>query len=181
MALDTGLELLGLLYHLDDAVIAPAAAALFNADAAAALFDDRPSVDISAFDFAHCKRLTGYCRLIDHRLTGDDLAVKRDHPARADCDAVTGAHLADRDKDRTGVGLQPDLVYVERHRLRKVGDRLLVRPFIKNVANAEQEHYRARGLKIAAQHRNRYRRRVKHRYLYLAVQQAAQPRADILC
>ena len=54
-----------------------------------------------------------------------------------------------------------------------------MRPFIENIANTQQEHDRARRLEVLTQHRDRDRRRIQHRHLYLLVQQTVKPGLDI--
>ena len=54
-----------------------------------------------------------------------------------------------------------------------------MRPFIENVTNAQQEHDRACRFEVLAQHRDRDRRRIQHRYLNFLVQQAIKPGLDI--
>ena len=179
MILRCGLELFRFLDHTDDAVVAAAAGSLFHTNGAVALFDDGAGIDITAFRSADGQRLTRDGRLIDHRLTGNDFAVKRDHTAGTNDNAVADLNVCHRNEYRTGVRLFPDFVHIQGHRLREVGNGLLVRPFIENIANTQQEHDRARRLEVLTQHRDRDRRRIQYRHLNLLVQQAVKPGLDI--
>ena len=174
-----GLELFRLLDHADDTVVAAAAGALFHADGAVALFDDGTGVDIAALRFADGQRLARDGSLIDHRLAGNDLAVKRDHVAGMDHDPVADLNVCHRHKYGAGVCLFPDLVHIQGHGLCEIGNGLLVRPLVENVANAQQEHDRACRLEVLAQHRNGDRRCVQHRHLDLPVHQARHTGLDI--
>ena len=174
-----GLEFFRFFDHTDDAVVAATAGALFHTDRAVTLFDDGTCVNIAAFRPADSQRLARNGRLIDHRLAGDDFSVKRDHAAGANDDAVADLHICYRHEYRTGVRLFPNLIHIQGHSLREVSNGLLVRPFIENVANAQQEHDRACRLEVLTQHRDRDRRRIQHRHLNLLVQQTVKPGLDI--
>ena len=64
-------------------------------------------------------------------------------------------------------------VHLQRHRPGKVGDGLFVRPFVEQLADAEQEDDRARRFKVSAQDRYGNGCRVEHRHFDLPVQQTA--------
>ena len=180
LALRPGLELFRLLYHLHNAVVPPRAAALFHTDGATALLHDGAGIDVAALAPAHGQRLAGDGGMIDHGLAVDHLAVERDHVAGVDCYHITDLYVAHGDEHVARLGLHPDLVDIERHTARKVCHGLLVRPLVERLAHAEQEHYRARRGKIAAQHRHCDSRRVEHGHLYLPAQQARKPRLYVV-
>ena len=170
LRLGVGLELFGFLDHMDDAVVASRAHALIDADRAFALFHDRPGIDVAARRAAHGQPLAGDGRLIHHRFPRDDMAVERDHAAGADDDPVAGAHVADRHGHAAVRRFEPDLVHLQRHRPGKVGDGLFVRPFVEQLADAEQEDDRTRRFKVSAQDRYGNGCRVEHRHFDLPVQ-----------
>ena len=170
LRLGVGLELFGFLDHMDDAVVASRAHALIDADRAFALFHDRPGIDVAARRAAHGQPLAGDGRLIHHRFPRDDMAVERNHAAGADDDPVAGAHVADRHGHAAVRRFEPDLVHLQRHRPGKVGDGLFVRPFVEQLADAEQEDDRTRRFKVSAQDRYGNGCRVEHRHFDLPVQ-----------
>ena len=137
-------ELFRLFDHAHNAVIAATAERLFHAHDALALFGDRACVDIAALALGDGHGLARHGRLIDHRLAGDDLAVERDEAAGAHDNAVARLNIADGNERFRLARLEPDVVNVERHRAREVRNGLLVRPVLKNFAEAEHEHHGAR-------------------------------------
>ena len=163
LVLGGGFELFGLLYHLHDAVIAAADGCFLHADDALALFGDSARIHIAARPFRYRHGFAGHRSLIDHRLALNDLAVKRDHAAGADNDLIAGADIADGYKRLGLTGTQPRFVNVYGHRPREIGDGLLMRPLLKNLAEGEHEHDGACRREIAAEHRDGNRRRVQHR------------------
>ena len=179
MILRCGLEFFRFLDHADNAVVAAAAGALFHTNGAVALFDDGAGIDITAFRPADSQRLARDGRLIDHRLTGNDFAVKRDHTAGTNDNAVADLNVCHRHKHRACVRLFPDFVHIQGHGLREISNRLFVRPLVKNITDAQQEHDRARRLEVLTQHRDRNRRRIQHRHLNLLMQQTVKPGLDI--
>ena len=179
MILRCGLELFRLLDHADDTIIAAAAGTLFHTDSAVTLFDDGTGVDIAAIRPADSQWLARDGRLIDHRLTGNDFAVKRDHTAGTNDNAVAGLNVSHRHEHRACVRLFPDFVHIQGHGLREISNRLFVRPLVKNITDAQQEHDRARRLEVLTQHRDRNCRCIQHRYLDLLVHQTRQSGLDI--
>ncbi len=179
MILRCGLEFFRFLDHADNAVVAAAAGALFHTNGAVALFDDGAGIDITAFRSADGQRLTRDGCLIDHCLTGNDFAVKRDHTAGADHDQVADLNVCHRHKHRACVRLFPDFVHIQGHGLREISNRLFVRPLVKNITDAQQEHDRACRLEVLTQHRDRNCRCIQHRYLDLLVHQTRQSGLDI--
>ena len=87
--------------------------------------------------------------------------------------AVAGAHVADRHGHAAVRRFEPDLVHLQRHRPGKVGDGLFVRPFVEQLADAEQEDDRTCRFKVSAQDRYGNGCRVEHRHFDLPVQQTA--------
>ena len=157
MILRCGFELFRLLDHADDTIVAAAAGALFHTNGAVALFDDGAGVDIAAFRSADSQRLTRDGCLIDHRLTGNHFAVKRDHITGMDHDPVADLNVRHWHKYGACIRLFPDFIHIQGHGLREIGNRLFMRPLIENIADAQQEHDRACCLEVLAQHRDRDR------------------------
>jgi hypothetical protein len=117
--------------------------------------------------------------LIDHCLAGNDFSVERDHATGADYDVVAGLNVSHRHEHRARVRLFPDLIHIQGHGLREISNGLLMRPLIKSVADAQQEHDGACRLEVLAQHRDRNCRCIQHRYLDLLVHQTRQSGLDI--
>ena len=170
LRLGVGLELFGFLDHVHDAVVASRAHALIDADRAFALFHDRSGVDIAARRAAHGQSLAGDGRLVDHCLARNNMAVERDHAAGADNDPVAGAHVANRHGYAAVGRFKPDLIHLQSHRPGEIGNGLFVRPFVEQLADAEQEDDRARRFKVAAQNGYGDGRRIEHRHFDLPVQ-----------
>ena len=180
LVLGGGFELFGFLDHAYDAVIAAAAERLFHAHDALALFHDRPGVDIAAVPLRRGHGLAGDGRLIDRRLAGNDPAVERNEIAGTHDHPVAGLHVADEDKQLRLARLEPYLVDVQRHCARKIRNGLLVRPLLQNFAQPQHEHDGARGVEVAAHHRDGHGGRIEHGDGKPAVQQGAQTCADVL-
>ena len=175
-----GFQLLRLLNHMDDAVITAAARGLVHADDALARLHDRPGVDIAAHALVHRHCLAGHGGLVDHALALGHAAVQRNHPAGADHDAVAGPDIFHWHQHIRLAGTHPDLIDVQGHGVRQVGHGLLVRPLLQNLAQAEHEHHRARGVEVAAQHGDRHRRGIQHRDRELPMAKRPEPLADIM-
>ena len=180
LVLGGGLELFGFFDHAHDAVIPAAAERLFHRDDAFALLDDGPGVDVAAGALGNGQGLAGDGGLVDRGFAGDDLAVERDEVAGADDHPVARADVADGDEQLGLAGLQPDLVDVQGHRAREIGDGLLVRPLLEDLAQPQHEHDGARGIEIAAEHRDRHGRGVEHGDGELAVPEGLEPLLDVL-
>ena len=177
-ALRGALELLGLLDHGNDLVVAAFTGLLRDLDHAVALFDDRAGKDLRAGALDDRNRLAGERSLVDSNLAGNDLAVERDHAARSDNDVVAGGDLRQRDRDLGAVLLEPYAAHAERHGAREVVDRLLVRPFLEQLTELEQEHDRTGGAEVAARHGYADGQGVEHLDAQLTAQQAAQAAAQ---
>ena len=174
------LEPFGLLDHLYDPVVPAAAHRLFHAEDALALFADRARIDEASFALDNRHGLSGHGRLVDHRLAFDHLAVERDEVARAHDDEVARLHRRDRNEHFRFARFDPDLIDIQCHRAREIGDGLLVRPLLEDLAEAQHEHDRARRIEIASHHRNGHRSRVQNGDRELSAEQRLEPLADIL-
>ena len=161
LRLGVALELFRVLDHVDDPVVAAAAEAFFDLYDALALFDDRSAVDIAADLLANGHALAGHGRLVYRRRAGNELAVKRYHAAHAHDDIVADVDVGDVFKLLGIAGLDPHLVNIQAHGARKIVNGLLVRPLLEDIADLEHEHYRRRGVGIAAQDGNGYGRCVE--------------------
>ena len=144
LVLGRGFELFRFFDHAHDAVVPTAAERLFHAHDALALFGNGACVDIAALALGHGHGFARHGCLIDHRLAGDDLAVERNEAAGAHDNAVARLNIADGNERFRFARLEPDVVDIERHGAREVRNGLLVCPVLKNFAEAEHEHHRAR-------------------------------------
>ena len=79
-----------------------------------------------------------------------------------DGDEVARLHRRDRNEHFRFARLDPDLIDIQCHRAREIGDGLLVRPLLENLAEAQHEHDGACGVEIAAHHRDSHSCRIKH-------------------
>ena len=119
--------------------------------------------------------------MIDQGFTLDDLTVERNHIARAHNDAVARLNVADWHEHLGAVRLEPDLIDIERHGAREVGNRLFVRPLLEDLAEAQHEHDGACRIEIAAHKRNSDSSGVKHSNGEMTVQQRLNALFDVLC
>ena len=119
--------------------------------------------------------------MIDQGFTLDDLTVERNHIARAHNDAVARLNVADWHEHLGAVRLEPDLIDIEGHGAREVGNRLFVRPLLEDLAEAQHEHDGACRIEIAAHKRNGDSSGIKHSNGEMTVQQRLNALFDVLC
>ena len=174
-----GFQLLGVLDHLDDLVVAPVAGLLLDGHGDLALLDDGARVDDGPLALADGLGLAGQGRLVDAGLAVQHPAVQRDDAAGVHDDGVARAHLRDRHKDLALGGLLPDAVHVQRHAAGQVAQRFLAGPFLQQLAQAQQEHDGACRAEIAAQHRHADGQRVEDLDLEPAAENAPQTAENI--
>ena len=110
-----GFQLLGVLDHFDDLVVASVAGLLLDGHGDLAFLDDGARVDDGPLALADGLGLAGQGRLVDAGLAVQHPAVQRDNAAGVHDDGVARAHLRDRHKDLALGGLLPDAVHVQRH------------------------------------------------------------------
>ena len=91
---------------------------------------------------------------------------------------VARADLRERHEDFLVLGLEPYAVHAEGHAAGKILDRLLVRPFLEQLAELEQEHDGVGRAEVAARDGNADRDRVQQFHAHLTMQQAVQAAAD---
>ena len=173
------LQLLGVLDHLDDLVIAAVAGLLLHGHGDLAFLDDGAGVDDGTVRLAHRLGLAGQRCLVDAGLAVQHFAVQRDDTAGVYDDGVACADLGNRHQHFALGGLLPDAVDIQRHTAGQVAQGLLAGPFFQQFAQAQQEHDRPGGREVAAQHRNADGQRVEHFDFQLAPPQAAQTAENV--
>ena len=109
--LGAGLQLLGLLDHGHDLVVAVRAALSSGGQDALALFHHCSGVDGSTGGLAYRHRLAGQGGLVHHGLALYHPAIQRDHAAGADHDAIPRLHVGDLRQHLGAVYLLPDVFY----------------------------------------------------------------------
>ena len=180
LVLGGGFQLLGLLDHPDDAVVAAAALHLLNRHHALALLGHCSGVYRTAGALDHGHGLAGDGGLIHHGLAADHLTVQRDKAAGADQYPVAQLHVTDGNQYLRIAPLQPYLVHIQGHGPGQIGHRLLVGPLLQNFAQPQHEHDGAGGGEVAPNHRDGDGGGVQHRHGELAVPQGRQPLPDVL-
>ncbi len=123
--LRAGLELLGLLDHGHDLVVAVGAALGLGGQDAFALLHHRAGVDGGTGGLPHRHGFAGQRGLVDHGLALQHGAVQRDHVAGADDDLVAGVHLGQGHQHLGALCAHPDLIDVQGHAAGKIVKALL--------------------------------------------------------
>ena len=168
-------ELLRMLDHGDDLVVAALAAGFLDEDDAFAFFDDGAGIDDAVRVFGDGDRFAGQRGLVDGGFPFQHDAIQRNDTAGTQHDAITRLHAAHRRQHiETIVGAQPDAVHIEGHGARQIGDGFLTGPFFQQLAHFQQEHDRAGGGEIASEGGNAQGDGVQQLHLELTVAQTAQ-------
>ena len=178
MALSCTLELLGLLDHGNDLVIAALAGGLGDLDHAVAFLDDRAGVNLRTRTLCNRHGFSGKRRLIDHNFAFNNLTVQRDDAAHANQNTITDSDVGQRYKYLCVIGLEPYAFYVERHAACQIVNRLFMRPLLEQLANIQQEHNRTCRGEVPAYHRNTDGQRIEQLNLQLSVHQALETAAE---
>ena len=178
MALRSTLQLLGLLDHGNDLVVAALAGGLCDLDHAVAFLDDRAGVNLRTRTLCNRHGFSGKRRLIDHDFAFNNLTVQRDNVAHANQNTITDSDIGQRYKHLCVIGLEPYSFYVERHAACQIVNRLFMRPLLEQLANIQQEHNRACRGEVPAYHRNTDGQRVEQLNLQLSVNQALEAAAE---
>ena len=171
--LGAGLQLLGLLDHGHDLVVAVCAALGSGGQDALALFHHSAGVDGGTDGLAHRHGLAGECSLVDHGFALDDGAVQRDHVAGADDDLVAWVDLGERHEHFGTLCADPDLIDIQGHAAGQIVEALLASPLLQQGADVEQEHDGACGGEIAPQDGNADAQSIQHLDFQFAAPQAA--------
>ena len=171
--LGAGLQLLGLLDHGHDLVVAVCAALGLGGQDALALFHHSAGVDGGTDGLAHRHGLAGQSGLVDHGFALDDGAVQRDHVAGADDDLVARVDLGERHEHFGTLCADPDLIDIQGHAAGQVVEALLAGPLLQQGADVEQEHDGACGGEVAPQDGNADAQSIQHLDFQFAAPQAA--------
>ena len=169
--LSRGLELFGVLNHLHNPVIPPAAQGFLHLNDAGALLGHRAGINEASRLFGHGLGFAGHRCLVDHGLTGNHLAIQGNQAAGADDDFVAHLHLTHRGQHLSLPGLQPHIFHLQGHGARQIGNRLFMCPLLQDFTQPEHEHHGTGGIEVAPHNGNRHGGSIQHRHRQLAVEQ----------
>ena len=136
-----GLELLRLLNHGHDLVIAALAGLLGDRKDALALLHHRSGIDAAPRPLGDGDGLAGEGRLVEHDLALRNGAVQGNHAAHADDHLISGLYLVERDQFLSAFGFHPDPVDIQGHAPGQVFHGLFVGPLLQKLAQPQQEHH----------------------------------------
>ena len=136
-----GFQLLRILDHVDDLLIAAGTCCFFNLNSEFALFQNSSCIGKAAFCFTYRRRFTCQRSLVDHCFSCYNISIKRNHIAHMYAYQITCFNRRSRYKNLLSVFVyKPYFLCIDRHASCKVIDGFLMCPFLKDLTDSKQEH-----------------------------------------
>ena len=174
LALDAGLEGLGLFDEAHHLLEAGAVAHVGGADDEVSLLHHRARVDGSALAAGHAQGLAGHAGLIDHGLAVFDDAVHRDGTAVADHDQIPFAHIRERHAGLHAIGQYPDGIHIKGQALGQAVHGTAARPVFQGLAQPQQQGQHGDGTEVAPQQGDPDGRGIQHVHIELALEERGE-------
>ena len=168
-----GLQLLRILDHVDDLLIAAGTCCFFNLNSEFALFQNSSCIGKAAFCFTYRCRFTCQRSLIDHCFSCCNISVKRNHITHMYAYQITCFNRRNRYKNLLSVFVyKPYFLCIDRHASCKVIDGFLMCPFLKDLTDSKQEHGGTCSIEVTAEHRYTDCCCIQNRYLQFSLHQS---------